>query len=49
MYGDTELITSLVDACGRESADRLYGPGLVTYALGLAHASHHVTIGGTQR
>ncbi|MEW5627188.1 hypothetical protein AB1388_11535 [Streptomyces hydrogenans] len=49
MYGDTELITSLIDACGRESADRLYGPGLVTYALRLAHASHHVTIGGTQR
>ncbi|MFC9734307.1 hypothetical protein ACFWGM_32845 [Streptomyces roseolus] len=49
MYGDTELITSLVDACGRESADRLYGPGLVRYALGLAQASHHVTFDGTQR
>ncbi|MFJ8692813.1 hypothetical protein [Streptomyces roseolilacinus] len=49
LYGDTELITSLVDACGRESTDRLYGPGLVAYALGLAHASCHITIEGTQR
>ncbi|KUH35244.1 hypothetical protein [Streptomyces kanasensis] len=49
MYGDTGLITSLVDACGRENAHRLYGPGLVRYALRLAHASCHITIDGTQR
>ncbi len=49
LYGDTELITSLSDTCVRESADRLYGPGLVRYALRLAHVGHHVTIAGTQR
>ncbi|MYV65248.1 hypothetical protein GT043_04645 [Streptomyces sp. SID2131] len=49
LYGDTELITSLSDTCVRESADRLHGPGLVRYALRLAHVGHHVTIAGTQR
>ncbi|MFJ9434569.1 hypothetical protein ACIRQY_33630 [Streptomyces sp. NPDC101490] len=51
MYGDTEQITSLINACGRESATRLYGPGpgLVRHALRLAQANCHVTIDWTQR
>jgi hypothetical protein len=40
MYGETTLITSTVDAYGREAAERIYGPDLVQRALRLASGSH---------